>query len=111
MLRLSNDVEAQMTNSRGHTVESVYALEIEGVPTVAFAARNFAEAASLRKEHWFLDDLKNTRSHGQPLWDGKARLSVRSAATAESKNYRLAAGAIIDGSDDLFVFYLVEVDR
>jgi hypothetical protein len=100
-----------MSGTRRTVAEPVYVLEINGVPTVAFAARNQAEAMTLRKELWFLDDLKNTRSHGAPLWDGKAPLTVRHAPPDLEARYQRAAEAIIDGSDDLFVCYLVELDR
>jgi hypothetical protein len=62
-----------MSGTRRTAAEPVYVLEISGVPTLAFAARNQAEAMTLRKEAWFLDDLKNTRSRGAPLWDGRPR--------------------------------------
>jgi hypothetical protein len=91
--------------------EAVYTLQVGGIPTLSFSARSHAEASSLRNETWFRDDLRSARSSGKLLWDGEAPLMVRAATLDEAARYQEAANAIIDGSDDLFLAYLVELDR
>jgi hypothetical protein len=90
--------------------EALYTLQVGAVPTLTFAARSHTEASSLRRETWLADDLKSARSQGKPLWDGDASLSVRAATPSESEHYQQAAAAVIDGSDELFLVYLIELD-
>jgi hypothetical protein len=90
--------------------ESVFALEIGGVPVLTFQAVTHREAASLLQEQWLRNDLQEARSNGVPLWDGKAKLSVRRASPEEVARFLETKTAIVDGSDDLVLVYLVELD-
>ena len=90
--------------------ESVFALEIGGVPVLMFQAVTHREAASLLKEQWLRNDLQEARSNGAPLWDGKAKLSVRRANPEEVARFLETKTATGDGSDDLALVYLVELD-
>jgi len=55
------------------------------------------------------DDLAEAKSHGDPLWDGKAKLRARMALPDESAVF---AEAKSNGqtSDGLMLVYLVELD-
>jgi len=41
-------------------------------------------AQQLCHEQWLKDDLAEAKSHGAPLWDGKAKLRARIALPDES---------------------------
>ena len=96
-----------MTSSRA---ESVFVLEIDGAPVLAFQAVTHREAASLLQEQWLRDDLQETRSNGAQLWDGKTKRSVRRANPAEATHFLETKTETVDGSDDLVLVYLVELD-
>jgi hypothetical protein len=90
--------------------EVFYVVVIEDRPLVAFKGVSLAEARPLILEQWFLDELKSQTSEGTPLWDGTAKLVVRTATGAEVK----MAGEAINASnetDELQLAYLVKVDR
>jgi hypothetical protein len=88
--------------------ERVYTLEIGGIPVLTFRARNHREAQSILKEEWLLADLRAIRSNGVPVWDGKAKLSVRNADATEASRYeRESKHQPIP--DDLPIVYLVEL--
>jgi hypothetical protein len=96
-----------MTSSPG---ESVFALQIGGVPVLTFQAVTHREAAGLPREQWLRNDLQEARSNGAPLWDGKAKLSVRQGSPEEVARFLETKTATVDGSDDLVLVYLVELD-
>jgi len=84
--------------------ESVFVLEVAGVPTIAFQAVSIMEARGLPREEWLRNDLREARSKGVPLWNGTAKITVRSAGADETK------AAALNGSDDLALVYLVDLD-
>jgi hypothetical protein len=73
---------------------TIFTIEIGDKPTLTFEAQNQREAQQLCHEQWLKDDLAEAKSHGAPLWDGKAKLRARialpdeSALFAEAKNKR-----------------------
>ena len=75
-------------------LSSIFTVDVGGIPTVAFAAKNAREAQELGKEGWFLDDLRELRSEERPLWDGKAPLRIRIATQGEIDRYDEAAGEV-----------------
>jgi hypothetical protein len=88
---------------------AVFAVDIDGKPTVAFEARNFREANELCREDWLRADLCALTSNGIPLWTAGAKLTVRKATESESQVYR-DAGREAQASHDLLLVYLVELD-
>ena len=90
--------------------ESVFVLEIGGTPAVAFQAVSIVEARGLPREQWMHNDLLEARSKGAPLWDGRAKLSVRNATPQETARFLETKATAADGSDDLVLVYLVDLD-
>ncbi len=91
--------------------EVIYVLEISGRPILAFSAASQREALSLRHEQWLRDDLREAQVRGAALWDGKAKLSVRTATPAETAQYSENSEPSTNGSGDLVLVYLVELEE
>jgi hypothetical protein len=87
----------------------VYTILSGDRPLVAFLGSSQKEAHELLREDWFLKELSSKRSGGEPLWDGKARLTTRSALPDEQQQFEIRAGAD-DGSGDVALVYLVDLD-
>ena len=87
---------------------SVFAMEIDGKPTIAFEAKNLREASELCKEDWLRADLIALKSNGVPLCTPTAKLTVRRADELETQVYRDAD--LQADTDDLVLAYLVELD-
>lgn len=90
-------------------VAFVFALVVDGKPTIAFEAKNFREASELCKEQWVREDLSDLKSNGVALCDSAAKLTVRRADGVEIQTYRAAKDFRPD-SDDLLLAYLVDLD-
>ena len=90
--------------------ESVFVLEIAGASIIAFPAVSIMEARGLPREEWLQNDLREARSNGVPLWNGSAKITVRQADPQESSRFRETKAATVDGSDDLVLVYLVDLD-
>lgn len=80
------------------------------MPVLTFQAITHREAAGLPREQWLRNDLQEARSNDAPLWDGKAKLSVRRASPEEVARFLETRTATVDGSDDLVLVYLVELN-
>jgi hypothetical protein len=50
-------------------VAHVFAILVDGRPTLAFEAKNMTETRELCKERWLRADLRSQKSDGIPLWD------------------------------------------
>lgn len=85
-------------------VGSVFAMEIDGRPIVAFEAKNFREAFELCKEDWLRTDLIALTSNGVALCT-----PVRRADELEAEIYREAE--LQAQTDDLVLAYLVDLDQ
>jgi hypothetical protein len=87
----------------------IFTVEIGSTPTLTFEVQNLSEANELCREQWLKDDLAEAKSHGVPLWDGKATLRARIALPDESAVF---AEAKNNGqpSDGIMLVYLVELD-
>jgi hypothetical protein len=70
---------------------------------------NIREARQLCREQWLKEDLREARSGGSPLRDGKAKISARSAKPDECALFADVARA---GSelDEMLIVYLVHLD-
>jgi hypothetical protein len=89
-------------------ISSIFTLEIGGVPTLTFAAKNLRQSWELCGEEWLREDIMRLKSNGVPLWDGKASLSTRYATLPEREIYLEAAGEPV--ADELLLTYLVGLD-
>ena len=90
--------------------ESVFVLEVAGVPTLAFQAVSIMEARGLPREEWLRNDLRQARSKGAALWNGTAKITVRHADADETARFVQTKAAALNGSDDLALVYLVDLD-
>jgi hypothetical protein len=87
--------------------DRIYTLAIGERAILTFPARSLQEAQSLLKERWLLSDLREVRSKGAPVWDGKEKLVVRNALSHESDRFQ--RGAKSAAGDDLPIVYLIEL--
>lgn len=87
----------------------VYTILVDDRPVVAFLGSSQREAQELLREDWFLDELRAKRSGGKSIWDGAAGLSARSALPDEHQQFE-ARAPVDDGSGDVALIYLIEID-
>jgi hypothetical protein len=87
---------------------TVFVLEIDGQPILAFRAAAFRRARELGKEDWLQEDLKRMTFGHRPLWDGKSSIRVRRAEPAEEVYY--ADAKTENAVGDLPLVYLVRRD-
>jgi hypothetical protein len=87
---------------------TVFVLEIDGQPVLAFRAATFRQARELGKEDWLQEDLKRMTIGHRPLWDGKSPIRVRRAKPAEEVYYVDAKTE--NAAGDLPLVYLVRRD-
>ena len=90
-------------------LERAFTLSIGDRPIVSFVARNQIEARELAREARFRDDLALCQSHGQPVWNGEAKLSVR-PSTPEETAVLLEATNVIREDDGIVLAFPVELD-
>jgi hypothetical protein len=98
-----------MNQTQHVRVVSIFTVEIDGSPTLAFEAKNMTEARGLCKEQWLLEDLSALSSGGLALCGVGAKLAVRRATECETQVYK-EAERCVPVSDDLMLAYLVELD-
>jgi len=91
-------------------IDTVYALEVAGRPVLMFQAMSHQEARSLPRERWLREDLQEAHSNGAPVWDGKAKLTIRRASQIEAKHFTDTIVEASDRSGDLVLVYLIELD-
>jgi hypothetical protein len=87
---------------------TVFVLEIDGQPILAFRAATFRQARELGKEDWLQEDLKRMTFGHKPLWDGKSPIRVRRAEPAEEIYYVDAKTE--NAAGDLPLVYLIQRD-
>lgn len=96
---------SKMVKSQRRTViSSIFTLDIGGVPTLTFEAKNLRQSWELCHEEWLREDIMRLKSNGVPLWDGKASLSTRYATQPEREIYLEAANEPAAG--ELLLTYL-----
>ena len=88
---------------------SIWTLEVDGRPTLAFEAKRYREANELCHQHWLRVELGLQKLNGVPLCDIDSRLRIRLARPAEMVLYRQAVEAN-NSSDDTMLVYLIELD-
>jgi hypothetical protein len=89
-------------------VPAIFTLDVGGKPILTFEAKNLREAWELCHEEWLRDDIARLKSHGIPLWDGKAILKSRYATASEKAVFLGATGE--PAPEDMVLAYLVELD-
>ena len=87
---------------------SIWTLEIDGKPTLAFEARKYREADEICHQEWLRVELGQQKINDVPLCHADSDLRIRLARPDEMVLYRQAAEAN-KSSDDKLV-YLIELD-
>lgn len=93
----------------------MFTLEIGGKP-IAITDADEARAWAIFESDEFRQDLTVLTSDGVPLWDGRARLSIRPSSDEEISSFEApvldaADGLDEDGEDSLSVTFLVPIDH
>jgi hypothetical protein len=91
-----------------HLRRSIWTLEIDGNPTLAFEARKYREADDLCRQEWLRVELGLQKFNNVPLCCANSDLRIRLARPAERILYRRAAEANTSSGDVLV--YLIELD-
>ena len=88
----------------------VFALDVDGKPTLTFEATSTQEARELCNQEWLRADLSLKKSNGSPLCGLDSKLSVRRATADEVEVFYQSAETATTPSDELLLAYLVELD-
>jgi hypothetical protein len=92
----------------------MFTLEIGGRP-VAITNADEARAWAIFESDQFKQDLTVLTSDGIPLWDGRARLSIRPASDEEVAFFEAppleGADGLDEEDDSLFITFLVPIDH
>jgi hypothetical protein len=88
---------------------SIFTIEVDGKPTLAFAAKRYSEAEAICEDEGLRAKLSLLKSGDVPIYGENALLDVRLAHPDEAALYRQAVGAS-QSTDDLMMVYLVELD-
>ena len=87
---------------------SIWTLEIDSKPTLAFEARKYREADEIRHQKWLRVELGQQKINDVPLCSADSHLRIRLARPAEILLYRHAAEA--NKLSDNSLVYLIELD-
>jgi len=87
---------------------SIWTLEIDGKPTLAFEAMKYREADDICHQEWLRFELGQRKINNVPLCGADSRLRIRLARPAEMLLYRQAAEA--NKLSDNNLAYLIELD-
>ena len=87
---------------------SIWTLEIDGQPTLAFEARKYREADEICRQEWLRFELGQQKINDVPLCRADSDLRIRLARPDEVFLYRQAAEANKLSDDKLA--YLIELD-
>jgi hypothetical protein len=87
---------------------SIWTLEIDGKPTLAFEALKYREADEIRHQEWLRVELGQRKINHVPLCGADSHLRIRLARPAEMLLYRQAAEA--NKLSDNHLAYLIELD-
>ena len=87
---------------------SIWALEIDGKPTLAFEAMKYREADEICHQEWLRLELGRRKINYVPLCGADSHLRIRLARPAEMDLYRQAAETNKLSDDGLA--YLIELD-
>jgi hypothetical protein len=105
---LNETSEAQRSAPNIGLKSMVYAVDVGGLPTVAFEAVSLAKARTLSRELWFRVDVASVTANGAPLWDGETNLAVRPATSGEMNLFWRTAEVVERPSEALA--YLRAID-
>jgi hypothetical protein len=89
---------------------SLFAIEIDGKPTLAFEAKRYSEAEAICEDEELRAKLSLLKSGNVPICDVNALLRVRLARPDEAAFYKQVASAS-QSTDDLVLVYLVDLDN
>jgi hypothetical protein len=89
---------------------SIFTIEIDGKPTLAFEAKRHSEADAICGDKMLRAKLGLLKAGDVPLCDDNAMLDVRLAHPDEASHYRQAAGAS-HSTADITLVYLVDLDE
>jgi len=87
---------------------SIWTLEIDDKPTLAFEARKYREADEICHQEWLRVELGQQKINDVPLCRADSDLRIRLARPDEMVLYRQAAEADKSSNDKLV--YLIELD-
>ncbi len=87
---------------------SIWTLEIDGKPTLAFEALKYREADDICHQEWLRVELGQRKINNVPLCGADTHLRIRLARPAEMLLYRQAAEA--NKLSDTNLAYLIELD-
>ena len=87
---------------------SIWTLEIDGKPTLAFEAKKYREADEICHQEWLRVELGQQKINDVPLCHADSDLRIRLARPDEMVLYRQAAEADKSSNDKLV--YLIELD-
>jgi hypothetical protein len=87
---------------------SIWTLEIDGKPTLAFEAEKYREAYEICHKEWLRLELGQRKINYVPLCGADSRLRIRLARPTEMDLYRQAAETNKLSDDRLA--YLIELD-
>ncbi|SHJ44545.1 hypothetical protein SAMN05444159_0639 [Bradyrhizobium lablabi] len=88
---------------------SIFTIEVDGKPTLAFEAKRYSEAEAICGDEELRAKLSLLKSGDVTICGDNALLDVRLARPDEAAFYRQAAEAS-QSNDDLLLVYLVELD-
>src|SRR5258708_25389762 len=88
---------------------SIFTIEVDGKPTLAFEAKRYSEAEAICGGEGLRAKLSLLKSGGVPVCGDNALLEVRLAHPDEAAFHKQAAGAS-QSTDDLKLVFLVELD-
>jgi riboflavin biosynthesis pyrimidine reductase len=89
---------------------SIFTIEVDGKPTLAFEAKRYSEAEAICGDEELRAKLSLLKSGNVTICGDNALLDVRLARSDEAAFYRHAADAS-QSNDDLLLVYLVELDE
>ena len=87
---------------------SIWTLEIDGKPTLAFEAMKYREADEICHQEWLRTELGQRKINNVPLCVADSHLRIRLARQVEMLLYRQAAEANKLSVNNLV--YLIELD-
>ena len=87
---------------------SVFAIEVDGKPIIAFEAKYYSEAEAILADERLRAALRSSKSGGVPLCHDDSILRLRLAHSDEAKRYKEVGSHPTDG---LKLVYLLELDQ
>jgi hypothetical protein len=102
-------ISPDVPGDRGRFSLSIFTIEVDGKPTLAFGAKRYSEAEAICRDEQLRTKLGSLGSGDFPLSGENSILDVRLANRDEAALYKQAAAGS-QSTDDLLLVYLVELD-